>query len=178
MTLPNLQLHSHQRDFAIREAFLLETSEIQSMHKVLTAGIVVICSMITAAARAEVIKPVKDSRPDIAGAIFERKSAVNEHKGRNATTDVVTFTSKDSAFQTGLFKSGPEHEVISGPHGFPYNEFLYFISGGATLTSADGSVMVVNAGEAVTIPKGWTGLFDTRGYTKMYVTYDSNAVKK
>jgi uncharacterized cupin superfamily protein len=142
------------------------------------AGLALAYAMFATSSQAEVIKPVKDSRMDLAGAIFKRANAVNETKAGNSTTDVVTFTSNESAFQTGMFKSGPLHEEIKGPSGFPYNEFLYFISGGARLTSSDGSVVVVNAGEAVTIPKGWTGIFDTQGYTKLYTTYDPGAAKK
>lgn len=47
-----------------------------------------------------------------------------------------------------------------------------------TLTSADGSVMVVHAGEAVTLPRGWTGTVDTKGYTKLYATYTPADIKK
>ncbi|APR36229.1 cupin domain-containing protein [Paraburkholderia sp. SOS3] len=126
----------------------------------------------------EVLKPVKVTKPEINGAIFERKDAVHENKDGNATTDVVTFTSKDNGYQTGLYKSGPLHEVISKAPGYPYNEFLYFISGGATFTSADGSVVAVHAGEAVSLPKGWVGTFDTKGYTKLYVTYNPDDVRK
>jgi uncharacterized cupin superfamily protein len=129
-------------------------------------------------AQAEVIKPVKLTKPEIAGPIFQRNDAVHEKKDGNATTDVVTFTSGDSGFQTGMYKSGPLHEVIANAPGYPYNEFLYFISGGATLTSSDGSVVTVHVGEAVTIPRGWTGTFDTKGYTKMYVTYNPDDIKK
>ena len=148
------------------------------MTKVEMAGLALACAMFATSSQAEIIKPVKDSKADLAGVMFKRADAVNETKGGNSTTDVVTFTSRDSAFQTGMFKSGPSHEEVKGPGGFPYNEFLYFISGGARLTSADGSVMVVNAGEAVTIPKGWIGMFDTKGYTKLYTTYDPDAAKK
>jgi uncharacterized cupin superfamily protein len=148
------------------------------MYRIALAELVLSCAITATVAQAETIKPIKDSKLDIAGDMFQRKDAVKEDKGGNATTDVITFTSKDSAFQTGLYKSGPVHEEIKGPRGFPYNEFLYFISGSATLTSSDGSVMVVNTGEAVTIPKGWTGLFDTQGYTKMYVTYNPDDIKK
>jgi uncharacterized cupin superfamily protein len=121
------------------------------------AGLALACAMFAMSSQAEIIKPVKDSRADLAGSMFKRADAVNETKDGNSTTDVVTFTSRDSAFQTGMFKSGPLHEEVKGPGGFPYNEFLYFISGGARLTSADGSVMVVNVGEAVTIQKGGSG---------------------
>ncbi|CDY77190.1 Protein of unknown function DUF861 [Caballeronia glathei] len=144
--------------------------------KVLT--IMVCCALAPALGSAETIRPVKDSKGELAGAMFSRPDAVKEKKDGNATTDVVTFTSSDSAFQTGMFRSGPAHEEVKGPDGFPYTEFLYFISGGMTLTSADGSVMVVHAGEAVTLPKGWTGTVDTKGYTKLYATYTPADIKK
>ncbi|CAB3770574.1 cupin domain-containing protein [Paraburkholderia humisilvae] len=132
-------------------------------------------SPVAAHAQAEVIKPIKITKPEINGSIFQRKGAVHEKKDGNATTDVVTFTSKDGGYQTGLYQSGPLHEVTKD---YPYNEFLYFISGGVTLTSTDGSVMIVHAGEGVTIPRGWSGTYDTKGYTKLYVTYNPDDVKK
>src|SRR5215475_12950869 len=117
----------------------------------------------TQPAQTEVLKPIKVTKPEIGGTIFQRKDTVHENKDGNATTDVVTFTSKDGGYQTGLYQSGPLHETDKD---YPYNEFLYFISGGATMTSTDGSVVTVHAGEAVTIPRGWRGTFDTKGYTK------------
>ena len=51
---------------------------------------------------------------------------------------------------------------------------MYFLEGSVTLTSADGTVQVINAGEAVTIPKEWTGTWDTEGYTKMWVIYSED----
>lgn len=148
------------------------------MYRIALAGFALCGVMAAAVAQAETIKPVKESKHEIAGQIFQRPNAVKKTEGGNATTDVTAFTSRDSAFETGMYKSGPAHEEIKGPDGFPYNEFLYFISGGARLTSSDGSVMVVNAGEAVTIPKGWTGHFDTDGYTKMYATYNPDEAKR
>ncbi|QYD70100.1 DUF861 domain-containing protein [Paraburkholderia edwinii] len=141
-------------------------------------SIVVAFSALSSVACAEVIKPIKETRPEIAGTIFQRREAVHDQKDGNATTDVVTLTSKDNAFQTGMYKSGPLHAVVNMPGGYPYNEFMYLVSGGVTLTSSDGSIMHVNAGEAVTMPRGWTGTFDTKGYTKMYVTYNPDDARK
>ncbi len=50
---------------------------------------------------------------------------------------------------------------------------MFFLEGGVTLTSSDGTELVINAGEAVTIPKEWTGVFETDGYTKICVIYSS-----
>jgi len=148
------------------------------MYRNALAALVMTWVTATAVAQAETIKPIKDTKPDIAGAIFQRKDAVHANNNGNVTTDVVTFTSSDTAFQTGVYKSGPDHETVKGPQGYPYNEFMYFISGGVRLTSSDGSVMTVGAGEAVTLPRGWTGQFDTEGYSKLYVDYNPADAKK
>jgi uncharacterized cupin superfamily protein len=71
-----------------------------------------------------------------------------------------------------MYRSGKTRFEISQPYGV--NEFMYFLSGGVTLTSSDGSVMTVNAGEAVTMPKEWTGIWDTDGYEKIWVIYSSD----
>jgi uncharacterized cupin superfamily protein len=51
---------------------------------------------------------------------------------------------------------------------------MYFISGGVTLTSSDGSMQKIEAGEAVTIPKEWTGIWETEGYSKIWVIYSAD----
>jgi uncharacterized cupin superfamily protein len=141
-------------------------------------ALAIVCVTAVPVAQADTIKPIKDSKPDIGGAIFQRKDASSSQVNGNKTTDVVTFTSSDTAFQTGVYKSGPDHETVGGPQGYPYNEFMYFISGSVKLTSSDGSVMKIHAGEAVTLPSGWTGKFDTEGYSKLYVDYHPVATKK
>ena len=60
---------------------------------------------------------------------------------------------------------------ITGPYGV--DEFRYFLKGSVTLTSSDGSVKIIKAGEAATIPKEWTGVWETEGYTKIYVIYSA-----
>ena len=138
----------------------------------------VIVATVATTVYSETIKPIKVSRSEISGLMFERRDATTDTKDGNTTTDVVTFTSCDMVFQSGMFKSGPTHELIADPPGFPYNEFLYFVSGSATFTSPDGSVLAIHSGEAVTVPKGWVGRFDTDGYTKLYVTYDPAEIKR
>jgi uncharacterized cupin superfamily protein len=141
-----------------------------------------VCSLACLCAQAQTqtqtTKPVKFSKADLGGAVFNRKDAQKSVEGGTQMTDVVGFTSPDKAYQTGVFKSGPSHEVIKGPQGLAYTEFLYFLSGGVKLTSSDGSVLNVGTGEAVTLPKGWTGQFDTEGYTKLYVTYSPDDAKQ
>ncbi len=145
----------------------------------LRATLVAAAMCLAGMAHAEVVKPIKTTRTEVRGAIFKGPNAKKE-PGENGTAaiDAVTSTSRDGAFQTGMYKSGPMREEIAEAPGFPYEEFLYFLSGSVKLTSSDGSSMIVHAGESVTIPKGWSGVFETKGYTKIYVVYDPAAVKK
>ena len=72
-------------------------------------------------------------------------------------------------FSSGMYKSGKTRIDITEPYGV--DEFMYFLEGGVTLTSSDGTELVINAGEAVTVPKEWTGVFETNGYMKIWVIY-------
>jgi uncharacterized cupin superfamily protein len=120
-----------------------------------------------------VVVPAKMSKAEIAGAIFDRESLTRtEHDSGNVTLDVTSMLSSDEKFASGMFRSGKSHFEAEEPYGV--DEFMYFLEGGVTLTSADGSVQTINAGEAVTIPKEWTGIWDTDGYTKIWVIYSED----
>ena len=121
----------------------------------------------------EVITPAKISKQDSTGMIFEREDMTRtEHEDGHVTLDVTSLLSSDKKFASGMYKSGKTRSEITEPYGV--DEFMYFIQGSVTLTSSDGSVQTINAGEAVTIPKEWTGVFDTNGYTKFWVIYSED----
>ncbi len=138
-------------------------------------GLVLSMTFVCGAAEAQALHPVKDGAADIAGAIFNRPDAVKHERNGHSSTDVVTFTSKDGKYQSGMYTASASKFEVKGPKGYEDNEFMLFLKGGVTLTSSDGFVTEVKTGEAVTIPKGWTGTWDTQGYTKFYVTYDPDA---
>ena len=77
---------------------------------------------------------------------------------------------KDGRVESGLYSAGPSEQDIPS---YPEDEFMYFIEGSVKLTSADGTVLELKAGEGAAIPKGWKGHWSTQGYKKYYVTYDS-----
>ncbi len=121
----------------------------------------------------DAVIPAKISSAEVGGKIFERPDMIEtEHKNGNVTLDVTTMLSSDKKFSTGMYRSGKSHFEATEPYGV--DEFMYFLEGSVTLTSSDGSVQVINAGEAVTIPKEWTGIWDTEGYTKMWVIYSED----
>ena len=119
------------------------------------------------------VLPAKINMADAAGMIFERDdmSAIT-HEDGHQTESVTTMMSSDGKFRSGMYRSGKTRLAIDEPYGV--NEFMFFLKGSVTLTSSDGSVMTVHAGEAVTMPKEWTGIWDTEGYEKIWVIYSAD----
>ncbi|MEM6486558.1 MAG: cupin domain-containing protein [Pseudomonadota bacterium] len=112
-------------------------------------------------------KPDKMSTSEIAGDIFSRPDTTVSEDG--SVLDVTSLMASDGKFASGMYKAGPSREEITEPYGV--DEFMYFLEGSVTLTSADGTKMVIGPGEAVTIPKEWTGIWETAGYRKIWVIY-------
>ncbi len=119
------------------------------------------------------VLPAKISKEDLSGKIFDRDDMIEtKHDSGNVTLDVTTLLSSDKKFASGMYRSGRSYAEINEPYGV--DEFMYFLEGGVKLTSSDGTVQTINAGEAVTIPKEWTGIWDTQGYTKIWVIYSAD----
>ncbi|MEQ9465138.1 MAG: cupin domain-containing protein [Haliea sp.] len=126
----------------------------------------------TQAAAADAALPAKMTAEDMSGSMFERPDTTRTERNGHPVLDVTSLLSSDGKFGSGLYRAGPSRWEISEPYGV--DEFMYFLEGGVTLTSADGSVMEVKAGEAVTLPKEWTGIWETDGYTKIWVIYSED----
>jgi len=119
-----------------------------------------------------VVRPAEMSKADIAGAIFERPDVLKTERNGNVRLDVTSLKSSDGRFASGMYQAGKSRFEVTEPYGV--DEFMYFLEGSVKLTSADGSVQVIEAGEAVTIPKEWTGIWETDGYTKIWVIYSQD----
>jgi uncharacterized cupin superfamily protein len=117
-------------------------------------------------------QPQKISKADMAGDIFKRPNVKKTTEKGQTILDVTTLMSSDRKYATGMYRAGRSRTVISKPYGV--DEFMYFIQGGVTLTSSDGTKVVVGPGEAVTIPKEWTGIWETEGYTKIWTIYSAD----
>lgn len=121
-------------------------------------------------AAAEVAHPLKVPTTSAIGPIFaDPKTILEDHKGVK-TKWYEMLASKDKKMSAGVYESGATRDEIAS---YGEDEFMYFLKGTVTLTSADGTITNIKAGDAVTIPKGWKGVWDTPGYTKYYVTYES-----
>ena len=127
---------------------------------------------LSVGAAAETLYPAKMSRDDIGGAIFEREGTIVTSDAGGEVLDITSLMSSDKRFASGMYRAGPSRVEITDPYGV--DEFMYFIEGGVTLTSSDGTVTEIGAGEAVTIAKEWTGIWETEGYTKIWVIYSED----
>lgn len=144
------------------------------MRKILITAIILGAGAIAISAQHEgVVVPAKISAAEMTGSIFSREDMTRtEHESGNVTLDVTSLLSSDKKFASGMYQSGKAYFEATDPYGV--DEFMYFIEGSVTLTSSDGTVQTINAGEAVTIPKEWIGIWDTDGYTKIWVIYSED----
>ena len=135
-------------------------------------GVTLLTGLISVSAMADVSHPAKLSQEALEGAAFDDPSTTITEVGGENILDFTSLKSSDGKFASGMYKAGPQIFDITEPYGV--DEFMFFLEGSVTLTSADGAVTTVNAGEGVTIPKEWTGLWATTGYRKIWVIYSGD----
>ena len=116
------------------------------------------------------------SQAEVQGAAFQRPDVRKVPDNDATALQLDAMKSSDGKYVSGMYKAGPEHYDFSTT-GYDYYEFNYVITGSITLTSPNGKVHFIRAGEAVVIPKGWKGKWDSDGYTKLWATYDPDAKK-
>ena len=122
-------------------------------------------------------KPVIVTRAEAMGAIFSRPEMNRtEHEDGHITLDVTSLMSSDGKFASGMYRSEKTYYDIS--EGYGVDEFMYFVEGSVKLTSTDGTVQVVSAGEALSMPKEWQGTWETDGYTKFWVIYSAAGLEE
>ena len=144
---------------------------MQSLQKTLLAA--ALTALIATPVLADTVHPAEMTRADIAGKIFDRPDTLkSEGQGGGEILDITSLLSSDGKFASGMYKAGKSRWEITEPYGV--DEFMYFLEGSVTLTSSDGTVQNIEAGEAVTIPKEWTGIWETDGYRKIWVIYSED----
>ncbi len=89
--------------------------------------------------------------------------------GRSRALDLPWYASADGCIESGVYQTGANRYTITEP--YPYDELMLFLDGGVTLRD-DSGVTEVRAGDAIWLPKGWTGVWDSTGYRKIYLIYD------
>ena len=141
--------------------------------RILKRGSASICFMgASALAVAETVHPAKLSSADLTGKAFDNPNTIITETPTGNILDITSLKSSDGKFASGMYKAGKSRFEITEPYGV--DEFMFFLEGSVTLTSVDGSKMTISAGEAVTIPKEWTGVWETEGYRKIWVIYSES----
>ena len=135
------------------------------------AGLLGHFALGSAFALAEVAHPAKLSAEALTGAGFTHPDTIVTETPTGNILDLTSLKSSDGKFASGMYSAGAQHFDITEPYGV--DEFMFFLEGSVTLTSSDGTVTVVNAGEAVTIPKEFTGVWESDGYRKIWVIYSA-----
>ena len=128
--------------------------------------------MLSFTVLAEPVYPAKLSLSDLSGMAFNHPSTVITEASGKKTLDFSSLKSSDGKFASGMYSADAQTFDITEPYGV--DEFMFFLEGGVTLTSSDGSAITISAGEAVTIPKEWTGRWGTDGYRKIWVIYSAD----
>jgi uncharacterized cupin superfamily protein len=128
--------------------------------------------IFSALATAETVHPAKLSSTELVGYAFKNPNTIVTETPTGKIHDLTSLKSSDGKFASGMYSAGKSRFDITEPYGV--DEFMFFLQGSVTLTSDDGSQMIINAGEAVTIPKEWTGVWETEGYRKIWVIYSAS----
>jgi ethanolamine utilization protein EutQ len=126
-------------------------------------------------AAASELQPILIPHAKALSTVFDNPATENREADGGATANRPLLRSSDGKMVAGIYQSGPSHFTFKS---YPVDEFMYFLDGGVTLTSADGVVIRAAAGDAVSIPKGWIGVWDSPAYRKYYVEYLPEAAKK
>jgi uncharacterized cupin superfamily protein len=95
-------------------------------------------------AQAELDEPLEDWGPRIGA-----------DSGEPITSGRVFY--EGNGIQVGVWECTPGGWAIEDR---PDHETVQILKGRATLTNADGSAVVLTAGDVLTLPKGWTGRWD------------------
>lgn len=123
-------------------------------------------------AAAQPMHPVKIPASEAQNRVMNDPAATSRTNNGHTMRGYSMGKSADGKLSSGVYDStGSTSDIDS----YRVDEFMYFIRGSVKLTSADGQVTQVNAGDAVFVPKGWKGTWESPGYTKYYVIYNPAA---
>ena len=97
------------------------------------------------------------------------KKEFNEGENGLKTKEVQTFNNADESFSMGIWESSQANI----PSDWPYDEFMYVISGQILMTDTNGIRTVIDANEGIIVPTGWEGDFSVpNNVVKIWSIYD------
>ncbi len=91
--------------------------------------------------------------------------------GRSKHSYHTFFSGKEVVVE--VYEAEPAKLKIDEP--WPYDEFIYVLSGKLVLTDARGEVTQFVAGESLVVPKGFIGIWDMQGNFRELVVIEKEA---
>lgn len=95
-------------------------------------------------------------------------------EGRSKHRSHVFFSGPEIVVE--VYEAEPAKLSISDP--FPYDEFVYILSGKLILTDARGKVREYSTGEFLVVPKGFTGTWQMLGNYRELVVIEKKAYQR
>ncbi len=123
-------------------------------------------------AAAQPMHPVKIPSSEAHNRVMNDPAATSRTNNGHTMRGYSMGKSADGKLTSGVYDSTGSTSKIDS---YRVDEFMYFIRGSVKLTSDDGHVTDIKAGDAVFVPKGWKGTWESPGYTKYYVIYNASA---
>ena len=85
------------------------------------------------------------------------------------------FYSADEGFGVGVWESKPGHITYTD---LEYNELMLVLEGSLIMANDDGEREILEAGESLVLPQGWSGTLTVGGVRKIWVSYMGGAKGK
>jgi uncharacterized cupin superfamily protein len=121
------------------------------------------------------VSPVKIAASEVSNFSAFKHAGVTTGTDQGAHYTNRTFgQSSNGKFVAGIYESAATHTFYAS---YPGDEFMFFITGKVTLTSAAGGSLEIGPQEGVFLPRGWRGTWDSTAYRKYYVYHDESAAK-
>ena len=103
-----------------------------------------------------------------ADALATSDTQITTTNGTTSRTRVL-IESADKRFHAGLYSTGPTTVSIAS---YPVDEFLLIVDGNIRLTAVDGKVLQAGPGDAVFVPSGWQGQWQSDGFKEVFAAYE------
>jgi uncharacterized cupin superfamily protein len=94
--------------------------------------------------------------------------------GRSKHSYHTFFSGKEVVVE--VYEAEPAKLKIDEP--WPYDEFIYVLSGKLVLTDASGEVTQYVAGESLVVPKGFLGIWEMQGNFRELVVIEKKAYER
>lgn len=116
-----------------------------------------------------IIKALGTHAPDFSSPSVVTEMLTDTDGASYRAEDLPLFEAADGSERfLGYYRTwGAHREVFKDPYGV--DEYMHFLDGSVTLRGTDGVAQTAGPGDVLFIPAGWTGVWESSGYVKLYM---------